>query len=211
MFGLFSPKARKAAPAPRSVRPTLEALEARDCPSTISLSASYAPNKTATFSGQVTNTSSPGGLQVQLYMNGYAWCWTTTDANGNYSFTKQVPCLGTVTAATADGQSNTAQLVLSDSTAPSITNFAAAEHPDHIFVLTGTVSDPNYQGMVIYFGGQPVDINGKNATVDSSGNFTLVVQLDGKPDDNGWASATAMDWWGLTSSQQWAGVYQTGV
>jgi hypothetical protein len=205
MFGLFTRPARKTAPATtRFVRPTLESLEARDCPSTISSAISlsitgYAANKTVTAGGKVTNTPTPGGLTVQLNLGGQAWCSTTTDANGNWSISAPAPSLGTITATTTDGQSNTAQAALA-AQAPvlAVLNFVA--QGNHWVTISGHVNDNNYQGEVVQFSGYVHTLNGQTAPVNSNGDFSLLAQLDGKPDDVGTLFAKAVDWYGLTSN-----------
>jgi hypothetical protein len=201
MFGLFIRPARKTAPATtRFVRPTLESLEARDCPSTLSLSITgYAANKTVTAAGQVGNTPNPGGLTVQLNLNGQAWCSTTTDANGNWSISAPAPALGTITAETTDGQSNTAQAVLTASQRPVVSNLTFVDDGNRWFVFSGHVNDDNYQGEVVQFSGTVKSLFGRTVPVDSAGNFRILVQLDGKPDDAGTLFAQAVDWYGLTS------------
>jgi hypothetical protein len=201
MFGLFTRAARQAAPATtRFVRPTLEALEARDCPSTITLSITgYAANKVVTAGGQVADTPNPGGLTVNLTLGGQAWCSTTTDANGNWSISATASSLGQITAATGDGQSNTASAMLTDSQRPVIDAFDCVSEGNQWVLFTGHVTDANYQGMVIQFNGIHT-MDGQSTTVDSKGNFAFLAHLDGKADDIGVLNGQAVDWYGLASA-----------
>ena len=201
MFGLFTRAARKAAPATtRRIRPTLEALEARDCPSTITLNiTSFAANKVVTAGGQVTNTPNPSGLTVNLTLGGVAWCSTTTDADGNWSISATAPALGTITAQTADGQSNAAQAALTDALRPVIAVLTFVDEGNRWFNITGHVNDADFQGEVVKFSGLVNTLNGRTAAVDSLGNFSLLVQLDGQADDVGTLFAQAVNANGQTS------------
>ena len=197
MFRLLSRSPRKSSPAKAGTfRPALERLESRDCPSTINLMAYTTPSShVVTLMGQVTNTPTPGGLTVQLggEVNGTA----TTDANGNFTASLPAAALGVVTAATADGQSNTAQFTLTDQ-GTRITSFNWIQDPGNVYVFSGQVGG-GYQGETVNLGGIH-SLQGKSTTVDVSGNFSYTVQLDGTVDDTGNASAQAVDVWGVTSN-----------
>lgn len=209
MFALSPCSHRKSRPAKvGSFRPTLERLESRDCPSTISIFYCYGmQNNMVQIAGQVTNTPTPSGLTVQLTgeVNGTA----TTDSSGDFHATLSAPALGTVYAATGDGQSNTAQATIMDMAAPAINDFGYMEEPNSYFMFVGHVNN-GYQGEVVNLGGIK-DLQGKTATVDSNGNFQILVQLDGQFDDSGNATAQAVDCWNVASNLASTWVTQTGV
>jgi hypothetical protein len=172
-------------------------LEDRDCPSTITLSASFLPHsRYAYWGGQVTNTPDPGGLTVQLsgVVNGTA----VTNSNGTFLVYLQATGLGTAYAATTDGQSNTAQFAVTDPSPPQINQFASVEYPNGMFEFSGHVNG-GYKGEVVTLGGIQ-DLQGKTATLDANGNFIYMVVLDGQPNDNGTATAQATDQWGVASN-----------
>jgi hypothetical protein len=204
MFGSFKRASQKPARSTsRYVRPTLESLEARDCPSTLTLQiTSLAQNKMVTVGGQLTNDPNPSSKTVQLYLSNVPWCYTTPDANGNYRITMAAGTLGTITAETTDGLSNIASAVLADSQTPTVDSFYWIAETGHWFTFYGHVRDDNVQGEIVQFGGMPKDLQGKTAAVDANGNFQFSIQFDGLPDDNGLPGVRAVDWWGLTSA--WA-------
>jgi hypothetical protein len=175
----------------------LEKLEARDCPSNISLITTVQDGNMLAISGRVTNAPSPGGLTVNL--QGTAPGTATTDANGNYSVTLQASGSGPETAQTSDGLSNLAMVSVSMQT---ITQFTYFSYPLHMFMFTGHVNGPNSAGETVNFAGIK-DMQGKSTTVDSNGNFTITVQLDGLSDDTGNVTAQVTDSNGITSNLDW--------
>jgi hypothetical protein len=180
------------------VRLSLEALEGRHCPSTIiltmDLSVAYHANRSVTFSGQVTDTPSPGGLTVQI--SGAATGTTTTDASGNYSVTLTATSLGVVQARTGDGLSNIATATLTAGT-PDIQNFGYVKGDNNYYTFSGQVTGDVTQGMVVTFSGQSQAMQGKTCTVGVNGWFSITVQIP--PSDLGTVSAVATDWWGIPS------------
>lgn len=199
MFRLLRRPSRRPSPPPRRpVRLSLEALEGRHSPSTITLnmdlSVAYHANRSVTFSGQVTNTSSPGGLTVQI--SGAASGTTTTDAGGNYSVTLTATSLGAVQAKTTDGTSNVATATLTAGT-PEIENFGYVKGDNNYFTFSGQVTGDVTQGMVVTFSGQSTAMQGKTCTVGANGWFSITVQI--APSDLGTVSASATDWWGIPS------------
>lgn len=197
MFRLLSPSRHRPFPAARarSVRLGLEALETRDCPSTLSMGVTYGNQNSITLAGQLTNTPTPAGQTVVF--NGQAAGSTTTDANGNYSITLLANGVGNVYAGTRDGQSNVAQVTLTDA-APEIDDFAATPESKNLWVFTGHVTDRTAAGLVVHFGGL-ASLNGLTATTDSNGDFSLTVQLNGTQSDNGNAGVWTTDWYNITS------------
>ena len=208
MFGLSSRPRRKAPPVKQSsFRPMLEQLEDRYCPSTISLSVMEISNsnKMVELGGQVTNTPSPSDLTVQL--SGEITGTVTTNSSGYFYTVLPAAGLGTVYAATTDGQSNIAQVTLTDPMPPQIDQFSYMEYPGGMFMFVGHVNG-GYQGEVVNLGGIQ-DLQGKTATVDSNGDFSIVVRLNGQMSDNGDATAQTSDVWGTNSNQATDWVSQT--
>ena len=195
--------------APRSRKPFtrrtanlfLERLEDRLSPSTVgvptenvTLNVTYLQNKQVTLSGQLTNQSGSNANQT-INLGGAVTGTATTNAVGAYSVTLKASQLGTVTAASADGQSNTAQFTLVSNT-PTITNFEAEAEGSGLWYFFGTVANAPPQGEVINFGGiKP--LLGQSVTVNPDGSFDFwAIVPSGQ---GGWATAQAVDWWGDTS------------
>jgi len=202
MLGLLSRARRKSPPArPLRFRPMLEALEDRYCPSTITLTETVGNNSMVTFTGQVTNTPSPGGLTVQL--SGIANGGAVTDANGNFSDTLQGTGPGQESAKTTDGLSNVATVMVQ---MEAITDFGYTVTGPGMYIFSGHVAG-GVEGQVVNLGGIK-DLTGKTAVVDSNGDFSIAVQLDALPDDNGtaWAQLTYS---GVTTNEATTWVTQT--
>jgi hypothetical protein len=161
-------------------------------PPTVSLSLQYGEQRWVTLSGTVSDEV-PGGLTVTF--TGVVNSSITTNSDGSFALTVQASALGDVNASTADQwglTSNTATVTVT-SNAPEIVGFGGRETPTGV-VFTGTVIDESAPGLVVTFGGL---LAGYSATVDSTGGFLLVVDLDWNA--YGSASAQVTDWWGLTS------------
>jgi hypothetical protein len=248
MFGLLTRSRRPALPAvPRPVRPSLEWLEARDCPSVVTLNVQYNAGKTITLYGEVmagggAGSSSPGmgsstpgmgsstqslgsmssspppGLPgVTVAFSKSATGSVTTDCNGDFSFTTQANSLGEVDAATTDGLSNTASVVLSSS-APVLSNFKAyQEGTSNYWDVIGHVTDGNFMaaGLTVLINGSPVTINnggqGQQANVKANGDFDLCVKLNGTSSDNGNVDGLVTDAWGLKSNDPSTTIWQPGT
>jgi hypothetical protein len=207
MLGLFHKAPRRAAP-PARLRPRLflERLETRDCPSTLTMGVTYGQQGSITLSGTLTDEGPTNGVTVQI--SGVASGSTTTDANGNYTITLTAGALGTAKAATADGKSNVASVML-NWTAPVIQNFACVELPNHWFTFTGKVIGPDAGGLTVSFGGAPESLQNQSTTTAADGTFSFTIQLNGTVDDNGIASAVVTNRWGQTSACAYCDVYQT--
>lgn len=197
-----APRTRKQ----RSARTTnlfLERLEDRLSPATIgatapaenlSLNVAYQQNKQVTLSGQLTGSSGAIANET-INFSGAVTGTATTNSQGAYSVTLTASELGTVNAASADGNSNTAQYTLVSST-PTITSFQAKSEGSGLWYFSGTVADAPTQGEVINFGGINA-LMGQSTTVNSDGTFDYWAIV--KSGQGGWASAQAVDWWGDTS------------
>jgi hypothetical protein len=143
-----------------------------------------------TLSGMVTS-GSPGGLTVTF--SGEVSGSTTTDANGNYSFTANAAGLGTISAQTMDvwGQaSNSAAVMLSDS-GPTI-SFSVAQAGGHNVTITGQVNAQSPGGLTVTFSG----VASGTATTSSTGGFSY----SGTASSLGQITAQVTDVWGVTAS-----------
>ncbi|MBI3410245.1 MAG: hypothetical protein HY040_18035 [Planctomycetes bacterium] len=195
-------------------RPTLEALEARDCPSgngggygggasppTITLQVQNLDQNTIVLSGRVTDAS-PGGLTVKF---GGVYAGTcVTNADGTFSKTVAAASVGTESAVTKDSASLVSNVALAQvhSNAPQIVDFVASHTTGNIWVLTGKVIDESPGGLTVYLNG--MGLNNAAVTVNSDGTFSYTVQLD--PNADGIITAVTTDWFGLTSNTASASV-----
>lgn len=184
---------------PRSFRPQLERLEDRLSPSgfeMLSMNVTYDPNREVTLSGGLFSMSGPVANQTVNFggvVNGTA----TTNASGMYSVTLPVSQLGQVTAASADGLSNTMQASLVGG-APTIDRFVAMPQNNGYWMLTGQVIGAPTQGEVVQFDGISA-VAGLTCNVNADGTFsTLVLIPNGQGGD---VMAGAVDWWGDASNE----------
>lgn len=208
MFSLLRRSTRPRKPAvPQHGRPFLERLEDRISPAifpgggpppppppgpeTVSVNVTYDPNRQVTLTGQLSGQSGPlayQGINLGGVVNGS----TLTDSQGNYTITLGVSQLGQVTAASADGQSNTATATLVNG-APVISSFTATFEGGGMWEIAGSVSGAPTQGESVSFGGIPA-LNGASANVNPDGSFTLFIMVNNG--NGGIATAQAVDWWG---------------
>ncbi len=167
----------------------------------LTMNVTYDPNKQVTLSGQLSGPS--GALANQtINLGGVVNGTATTDANGDYSVTLTVSQLGQVTAASADGLSNTATATLT-SQAPTIMSFDATCEGGGVWEFTGTVMGAPTQGEVVNLGGIPA-LNGVSVNVNPNGSFTVFATVSSG--NGGIATAEAVDWWGDTSAVEESGV-----
>jgi hypothetical protein len=207
-WGLLDRSRRKSEPAPRrTFRPTLEALETRDCPSPVITSFSASP------------TNAPGSRQVELRgtvsdvnpqqdtvtFTGQVGGQATPDASGNFDYIGSAGGLGNVTAVatgfvyspTPHQVSSAPVTALITSAAPTITSFNVIQSGGGTWTFSGHVSDEAPMGIVVQFGGA-WQACGLSATVDGSGNFSATFYLPTLT--SGSITAQCTDVWGLLSN-----------
>jgi hypothetical protein len=199
MFRLFLPNKATPSSTARQARPTLEALEDRYSPSSLTANITYGANQNVTITGQLTGAPSNAGQAIGV--SGTLCGQTTTDVNGNYSITIKAQALGNFTVVAANPQTmqmdaqTTGTLV---DNGPVISNFSEQENGQEV-TFQGKVTDNwNLQGWGVSFGGAPV-MRGQTTTVQADGTFTLVVDI---PPGTASFTATAVttDVWGRQSN-----------
>ncbi len=168
-------------------------------PPSLTLNLASGVGNTATLSGQVTDAS-PSGLTVTF--SGAITGSTTTDSNGNYSFTTTNWTSGTVTAQTTDpwGRNSNAPTVVLSNVTPVISNFTAVAGSGGLYTFQGQITAGYSSNMTVKLWGIST-LNGSQGyttvTVGSDGWFRYTVQLTSQ--DHGTVCAEAINWDGLTS------------
>jgi hypothetical protein len=202
MLSLLRRHRRPPARAPRRrVRPQLEGLEPRDCPAApviAWMSYTELPQKVLCITGSVSDDQ--GYADVTVNLTGVVNVATTVTDTGQFTVQVAADHLGLVMGeATDSGQQLTSESYALEvsSNPPVLGNFNAAENADGTWTFSGQVSDAVPQGDTITFGGLNA-LQGKTATVDVSGNFSLTVPV--AAGDDGTATAQATDQWGQTSN-----------
>jgi hypothetical protein len=196
-MGFFSrPRSRSGFCGSR-FRPTLERLEDRDCPTSMSLSISQSGAKGVVLSGQVTNPNPGAGVIIQFSGSAYHG-QAVTGADGSFSVSGQADNLGTIyAAAMEDGSTLATAQVQVTSQAPSIANFQAVRGVNNYYTFSGQVNDEYPPGLVVTFGGLQ-QLIGQTATVWTNNCFSITVQLC--QGETATVSAQVTDWWGLPSN-----------
>jgi hypothetical protein len=168
-----------------------------DAGPTITVSVAVVSRKTVTLTGSVTAGLDKAGLTISF--SGQVTGSATTDANGNYSFTTTATALGNVTAVTKDSwgvSSNTAPATIA-CPPPKITQFWASEGQCQMWTFAGTVQDQSPACMKVTLSGL-TSVQGKTATVQSDGSFSVTLPL--KVGEDGTVYAQTTDWWGQVSN-----------
>jgi hypothetical protein len=199
MLGLLTCAPRIRKPLRRSTTLFVERLEDRLSPSSaateaLSMNVTYDPNKQVTLTGTLMNGSGAIANQT-INFGGVVNGTATTNSQGAYSVTLSVSALGQVTAASADGQSNTASATLAGGS-PVVNNFDAMPEGSGLWCFTGSVTGAPAQGEVVNFGGIPALV-GKSVNVNADGSFCYYAIVNSG--QGGTATAQAVDWWGDTS------------
>jgi hypothetical protein len=186
---LLRPK--KTNRVPSSYHPRVDELEERCCPagSHVTLNALVLPGHVVQLSGTVTGGLATG-LQVQF--SGAVSGVTTTDTNGNFSYTTSQASLGTVYAA---GLSNaqptdTAQATIAVA-APAL-SLSISYGSQHNVTLSGLLTDLDADSRSISISG----VAGGTPVTDSSGNFSFTTTASAL----GEVDATETDPWGQASN-----------
>jgi hypothetical protein len=222
MYGipvLLRPK-KKANHVSSSYRPRIDELEERCCPdgSHVTLNALVLPGHLVQLSGTVTGGQVAG---LQLQFTGAVSGVTTTDTNGNFSYTTSQASLGTVYAAgfsdaqTTDTDTNgnytTSQASLGTVYAAGLSNAKSTDTAQatiavaapvlslsisygsqHNVTLSGQLTDLDAGSGSVSISG----VAGGTAVTDSSGNFSLTTMASAL----GEVDATATDAWGQASN-----------
>jgi hypothetical protein len=193
MLGLFSrPKRKPGGNVPRRSRPTLELLEARDCPAspTINLTAVVRPGHLVELSGSVTDDN-PAGVMVTF--SGVVSGTTFPDASGHFDYTTPGGSLGLAYAVGVDQQNqstNTAQAAVWTA-APTMT-LSLSYGTQHTVTLSGQVTDIDPGGRTVTFTG----VVSASVTTNADGTFSWT----GAASQLGTVQATTTDLWSQTSN-----------
>lgn len=171
-------------------------MQAQLTPS-LSLSVTYGAGRMVTLSGQVTD-----GMFGSLTVNftGKVVGSVVTNSDGTFSGAFEASALGLISATVTNGLgfASSAATVTLVSNAPLISDFVAALQTGTTWVFSGRVTDESHTGLVVRFDGLS-SLEGKTATVQANGTFSLSVQL--QPNEEGNALAETTDWWGLVSNE----------
>jgi hypothetical protein len=162
----------------------------------VSLSLSYVTRNQVDLFGSVS-AQSPDGLTITF--SGVVTGTATTDATGHFDVVKNATGVGQVQATVTDvwAQVSDAAAVTVSDDAPVISNFHATNVGAHQWTISGTVSDFTPGGLTVQLGGIP-ELNGKTATTDAEGDFSITITVPAG--ENGTVWATCTDWFNLTSN-----------
>jgi hypothetical protein len=153
------------------------------------------------LNGSVSDTDH-GSLVVTFSGSGVS-ASVTLSSSGNFDLFTTATSLGSVTATAVNQSTNKSTGVSSPITdqAPVISSFQASQSSGNVWTFTGQVTDDqSVAGLVVTLGGLP-SLQGKTATVNSQGWFSITVQL--KAGESGTATAQTNDWWGMASNIAW--------
>jgi hypothetical protein len=150
------------------------------------------------LTGTVT-AGTAGGLTVSF--TGVVSGSTITKSDGTYLTTLNASGLGQVQATVTDvwGQVSDPASVTVTQAPPSIVSFQANRNSGTTWTFSGTITDLTAAGDTVTFSGLP-SLQGKTATTQSDGTFSLVVTL--RQGEDGTAAAICTDWFNLTSPQK---------
>jgi hypothetical protein len=160
----------------------------------LTLHVKYDAGQQVTLSGRLTNSFGPMANQT-IDLGGVVSGTATTNSSGTYRVTLPVSQLGTVTAVSDDGISNTAQSTLIGG-APTISNFMAISEGGGLWLFTGTVGGAPAQGEVVTLSGIDA-VQGLSTTVSAGGMFIVFATV--ASGQGGFVDAQAVDWWGDSS------------
>jgi hypothetical protein len=163
----------------------------------ITLTRTYGPNGSVTLSGHVTDEDATAAT---VTFSGAVNAQVFTDDQGNFSYTTTDWNIGTVEASTVDpfAQASNVPTASLANSAPVISDFQVLAGADRFYTFQGRVTDEYAPGLRVRLTGLPT-IEGVNVTVDSSGWFSLTIQL--QPGETGTVMAQTWDWWNVASNQ----------
>jgi len=182
----------------RSFRPRVEMLEDRWCPDAsaalaalhVTAAAEVLPGHQVRLTGSVTGGDTAG---LTVIFTGAVNSTTTTDANGNFSFTTSEASLGLVYATGLGMDTASADIVASR---PDVSALSITYVDQDTVSVTGTLTSMDPGGKTIGFSG----VGSGSAITDSSGNFSFITDTTGL----GMISAVATDEWGQSSDSETA-------
>lgn len=187
MFGLFSPAPKRALPRQQPL--FIERLEDRDCPTTISLTATPLQGHQVRLEGYVSDGPLPG---VLVNFSGAAMGIAVSDQTGYFSITTFATSLGSVYADGMDiFQQSTNTAVAQIKVVPPKLNLTVLEVANNQVVLQGHVDALDQVNLAIMLSGTV----STTVTTDANGDFTLTAC----PDALGEIYATVQDPWGQIS------------
>ncbi len=158
------------------------------------LTIAYNGQRSITISGRVSDEQ-PGGLTVQF---SGAWSGSAvTESDGSFSVTTSDAQLGELDAVTHDQQGLESLQVWTavSSQPPVITDFNTEVSPTNLLEVWGAVTDEDVEGLTVEIVFLGVTYS---TSVTSDGAFYWTRQL--QEGEEGWLTATAVDWWGLRSN-----------
>ena len=180
----------------RRIRPCLEQLETRDCPSAVitSLSAVSSDGQTVLISGTVQDES-PGGCVVQT--TGAASIAIQVNANGTFTATVPVSTEIMLQAKATDQQGLTSdQVETKVDLPPQILNFVGTHGTGNYWTFTGKVVDETPLTCHVQLGGVTA-LQTATVQINADGTFSVTVEM---PPTTTWvATAQASDALGQVS------------
>lgn len=192
---MFALRSRKRArhrldPPPRKYLLSLEALESRYCPSSLSLQATVLPNHQVQLSGAYS-CSNPGNAAVTF--SGVVQASTTADTSGNYSYITSNASLGNVTATAIDKDNLSASATATIAVAaPSVTVSVATSSSSKTITVFGQVTDIDQGSLTVKLTG----VVSASVSTTSNGTYSYTGQASGL----GTVSASTTNEWGQSSN-----------
>jgi hypothetical protein len=189
---LCKTRVKKRNSAQNRVRPFLEGLEDRYCPSGLQITqftATIVQGHTVNLTGTISD-SNPAS--VSLSFSGVASGSVTANSNGQFQLQTQASSLGTVTALGTDGDkvTSSAQTTVS-APAPTFSNLAATQSgPNKQITVTGTVSSG--ANLTVTLSG----IVSGSVTTGTNGTFSF----KGTASNTGQVNLSVTDTWGQTGT-----------
>jgi hypothetical protein len=197
-------------PLARRVRPVLEWLEDRYCPTVpgpgmaspvceiLNLTAVAGAGHTVQVSGSVVDQN-PSACVVNL--SGVVSGSVSVEANGAFSTQVTATGLGQVTAVAQDNQQQISSNQVSTQISaeqPVINNFAVFRNQNTTWTIQGQVADDQSAAAVPVLFGGPGNVQNMTVNTDANGNFCFAITINtAMPSFT--ITAVATDSWGLQS------------